>query len=199
MRSRAAAFYLRKLEPSMPRNYAARGTRTTRRTNWLARTSFSHTSLAPGTSTAIELLDASDSSEELANYVAPTLIRTRGVVLIDWDVSLAQATNNGIVGVALYMAQSAVASVFAQAGLTLDNILYSHCKGLSTDLAIASGTESNDTIAVTSFHHHEFVIDIKAMRKFGDSNKLFLLISNLSVTGSVNLAYNYAIRMLIKE
>jgi hypothetical protein len=52
---------------------------------------------------------------------------------------------------------------------------------------------------VTSFHHHEFVIDIKAMRKFGDSNKLFLLISNLSVTGSVNLAYNYAIRMLIKE
>lgn len=184
----------------MPRNFSQRGVRTSRRTNWLARTSLAHTALAAGTAAVIELLDASDSSEELANYVSPTLTRVRGKVLIDANVNPASATNNAMAGVCLYVSESSgVITSFAQAGLTLDNVIFSDIHGMSCDSATVAGTESNDLQMTVAFPYLEFNLDIKAQRKFHDANKLVLLIHNLSVDSSVAIAYNYAIRMLIKE
>lgn len=177
------------------RRPARRSGRPARGTNWLGRAA-QFTAVTAGNTGSVTLVDP--TTGEVGSYLDPTLVRIRGVVLIDWDNDMDAATNNGLAAVSIYAGLDNI-TVWSENYLSKENILFVDEVGMSVDSVTTAGTESNDVGYVSAWHYNKVAIDVKAMRRLGDSMKIFLNVHNLTVTGSVSLAYSYALRILVKE
>jgi len=180
----------------MPR--FARGTRSVaRRTNWTSYTKVE--TVVAGAQNDLILLDPTDSTTEISKYVNPTLVRTRGYILVD------PSTSSGTTGsqfshtwAALYVGETAIASLIpsgtaAQGGWNSDSILWTGAQGYSSH-----GTQSTavgwDRYV---YEHQPMVVESKAMRKLEDRFKVRLAIANY--TGGQDVIFLITLRFLIKE
>ena len=167
-----------------------------RRTNWIGRHSFDVLSpVAAAATTTVELLDASDSSDEISNYTDPTLVRIRGHIVVDPEWSsdpLASTSKYYHTLICLGFGQTPI-SVNDSDTLSSDRILWT---GLFSG-AVHLHQDSTGWISVVDQVVVPTEVDCKAMRKFGDDMKLWMSIDNAVASDSVKV--HYALRMLIKE
>jgi hypothetical protein len=173
--------------------------RRRRNTSWQAFVLADHTAVAVGTTVHTAVLPLSS----IATYKAPTLLRIRGVVLLDGDLSptTTPATANIVMSAMLYVAQSAQTSSNT-AGWARENILWADAWGASEEFVDVVGTESNDFTRGSHFQHGKLVVDTMAKRKLDpDQDNIFLSVHCYNGAGMVPVAgaFNTWLRFLISE
>ena len=169
--------------------------RRARGTNWIGRHSFDDLTVNAAATSTVELLDASDSSDEISQYLDPTLVRIRGWIVVDPEWSsdpLASTSKYYHVLVCLGVGQTPIA-VNDSTDLSSDRIIWT---GLFSG-AVHLHQDSTGWISVVDQVVRPMEVDVKAMRRFGDDNKLWMSIDNAVASDAVKV--HYALRMLVKE
>lgn len=169
--------------------------RRARGTNWIGRHSFDNVTVTAGGTSTVELLDASDSSDEISQYLDPTLVRIRGHIVVDPEWSsdpLASTSKYYHTLICLAVGQTAFA-IDDSTDLSSDRIIWT----MLFSGAVHLHQDSTGWISVVDQVLRPAEVDCKAMRRFGDDMKLFMSIDNAVASDSVKV--HYALRMLVKE
>ena len=177
--------------------------RPARRTNWIAGASAGYANLGANSETSIILVDVADGSREEAGYVGSTLTRVRGNILVD-PVLAAASSGSELVSAwfVLYVSPGPLTFLSgstAEAGgkYSSDRILWVGCQGYSKNTGVVAGTDAEGHL-VYALRHDSITIDVKAQRKLGDDNKLYLQVINSSGS-NIGFDYQYVVRALLKE
>ena len=172
--------------------------RRRRNTSWTAFVLADHTLVSVGTTVHTAVLPLSSVSQ----WKAPTLLRIRGVVLLDGNlVPNANATTNCVMSAMLYVGTAAQTSSNTT-GWARENILWADAWGQSQEFIDVVGTESNDFARGTHFPHGKLVVDTSAKRKLDpDQDNVWLSVHCYNGAGMapVDGAFNVWLRFLISE
>ena len=170
--------------------------RARRRTTWIGDVNVNHTTVASGATSLNTILDP-----EIDKFAADaTLVRIRGVILIDMNASITPPDDeNHVTGIQI-LVNSEAGSGFDDAGYGREEILWHDLVGQSSDWRDVATAEAPDMRYGFIHPHLKCYIDVKAMRKLGDRQKVHIAVHNFAgAANSVQIAYNYALRCLVME
>jgi len=178
----------------MPRTFRPRGAR--RKTTWSADLFTFSGPVAAGSSLHRVIYDPS-TQNTLQGLAQPTLIRVRGVVTYDWDMS--PTTTGSQVGktyTMLYVRQTDM--VISAANLTDEDILWADLAGASANRAVAPISGANGIQGEYTYLDARSIIDTSAMRKLGDNRQVRFTITNSS-SSNVSVRVSAFLRLLFKD